>query len=66
MILIGDRVVGGLHGAMPRLDRLDGNGNLAVTTDFRTVYAALIDHFLGGDHRNVLPGAPFSPLSVIR
>lgn len=66
MILVGDRVVGGVHGVMPRLDRLDAHGNLAVTTDFRTVYAALIDHFLGGDHRSVLPGGPFTPLPVIR
>jgi uncharacterized protein (DUF1501 family) len=66
MILVGDRVVGGVHGVMPRLDRLDAHGNLQVTTDFRTVYAALIDHFLGGDHRTVLPGGPFAPLPVIR
>ena len=66
MLLLGDPVVGGLHGAMPRLDQLDVNGNLAVTTDFRTVYAALIDDWLGGDHTSVLPGAPFTKLPVIQ
>jgi uncharacterized protein (DUF1501 family) len=66
MLLLGDRVVGGVHGHMPRLDQLDGRGNLAVTTDFRTVYAALIDDFLGGDHTLVLPGAPFAKLPVIQ
>jgi uncharacterized protein (DUF1501 family) len=66
MLLIGDRVAGGVHGAMPRLDQLDANGNLAVTTDFRTVYAAVIDDLLGGDHSAVLPGAPFTKLPVIQ
>lgn len=66
MLLLGDRAVGGMHGRMPRLDQLDATGSLAVTTDFRTVYAALIDDFLGGDHVAVLPGAPFSKLPVIQ
>ena len=66
MLLLGDRVVGGMHGQLPRLDQLDATGSLAVTTDFRTVYAALIDDFLGGDHGAVLPGAPFAKLPVIQ
>jgi len=66
LVLLGDPVAGGVHGAMPRLDQLDTNGNLAVTTDFRTVYAALIDDWLGGDHTAVLPGAPFAKLPVIQ
>lgn len=65
MLLVGDPVAGGLHGAMPRLDELDGNGNLRVTTDFRRVYASLIDDWLGGDHTAVL-GAPFEKLALIQ
>ncbi len=66
LFLLGDAVAGGVYGAMPRLDQLDANGNLAVTTDFRTVYATLIDDWLGGDHRAVLPGAPFAKLPLIQ
>ena len=66
LLLLGDRVVGGVHGAMPRLDDLDATGNLKVSTDFRTVYAAVIDDLLGGDHSAVLPGAPFDKLPVIQ
>ncbi len=66
LLLLGNRVVGGVHGAMPRLDQLDATGNLAVTTDFRTVYAAVIDDLLGGDHSVILPGAPFAKLPVIQ
>ena len=65
MLLLGNRVVGGVHGRMPRLDPLDATGSLPVTTAFRAVYAALIDDFLGGDHTAVLPGAPFDTLPVI-
>jgi uncharacterized protein (DUF1501 family) len=65
MLLVGDPVAGGMHGAYPRLDQLDATGSLAVTTDFRRVYAAVIDDFLGGDHTGVLPGAPFAKLPVI-
>jgi uncharacterized protein (DUF1501 family) len=66
LLLLGDPVVGGLHGALPRLDQLDANGNLAVTTDFRRVYASLIDDWLGGNHARVLPGGPFERLPLIR
>jgi uncharacterized protein (DUF1501 family) len=66
LFLLGDAVAGGVHGAMPRLDQLDANGNLAVTTDFRTVYATLIDDWLGGDHAAVLPGGPFDKLPLIQ
>jgi uncharacterized protein (DUF1501 family) len=65
LLLLGDRVAGGVHGAMPRLDQLDANGNLAVTTEFRRVYAAVIDDWLGGDHTSLLPGAPFAKLPVV-
>ena len=66
LLLIGDRAVGGMYGRMPRLDQLDETGSLEVTTDFRGVYAALIDDFLGGDHTGVLPGGPFTKLPVIQ
>jgi hypothetical protein len=39
------------------------NGNLGVTTDFRTVWQAVIQEWLGGDAARVLPGAPFAGIS---
>jgi uncharacterized protein (DUF1501 family) len=65
MLLLGERVVGGVHGRLPRLDQLDATGSLAVTTDFRTVYTALIEDFFGGDAA-VLPFGPFAKLPVIQ
>ena len=40
--VLGGRVNGGLFGAAPQLNRLDGNGNLGHAIDFRTVYASLM------------------------
>jgi uncharacterized protein (DUF1501 family) len=64
-MLMGERVAGGLHGQVPDLADLDDDGNLKITTDYRRIYAALIDDWLGGDHRNVLTGGPFEPLPLL-
>ncbi len=37
---------GGLYGQHPDLNRLNA-GNLAFTTDFRQVYATVLDRWLG-------------------
>ena len=41
VFVVADGVRGGLHGEYPSLSDLD-NGNLRFTTDFRSVYAAII------------------------
>ena len=45
----------GLYNDIPRLDDLD-NGDLKYTTDFRTVYATLLEGWLEADARKVLGG----------
>jgi uncharacterized protein (DUF1501 family) len=42
MFIAGGKVKGGLHGAYPSLTDLD-SGDLKYTTDFRRVYATLLD-----------------------
>jgi uncharacterized protein (DUF1501 family) len=54
--LIGSRAVGTMVGEFPGLDRLDDDGNLRPTSDFRTLYAALLEDWLGGDAEAILPG----------
>jgi uncharacterized protein (DUF1501 family) len=56
VLLLGDRVRGGLHGTEPALGagRLDRDGNLVRTTDFRAVYAAVLDQWLKADSQQVL------------
>ena len=63
--IAGGRVRGGLYGDVPRLDRLDGNGNLPFAVDFREVYATVLQRWWGLDPQPVL-GGPFKPLDVLR
>ena len=53
---LGGRVRGGLFGTAPELAALDGNGNLAHTTDFRSVYATVLERWWQMDSRQVLRG----------
>lgn len=66
LFAIGDSVVGGVYGTVPALDDLN-KGNLKVQTDFRQVYATVIDKWLAspGAHVPLLPGAPFSTLGFL-
>jgi uncharacterized protein (DUF1501 family) len=62
MFLIGKRIKGGIHGPLPDLANLN-NGDIAFTQDFRGVYAAALDEWMGGDSQVVL-GQKFAPISV--
>jgi len=54
VFIVGPGVTGGLYGEQPSLTRLD-NGDLIATTDFRDVYATLLQRVLGGDPAQVFP-----------
>jgi uncharacterized protein (DUF1501 family) len=56
--LVGTRVAGQMVGEFPGLQRgLDGDGNVSATSDFRGVYAALLEQWLGVDAAAVIPHA---------
>lgn len=55
-LVLGGAVKGGLYGAPPALDRLDGNGNPPHAIDFRSYYATFLDRWWGIDSRAVLGG----------
>ncbi len=61
---MGTPVTGGHYGSLGDLRALS-RGNLDVFVDFRELYAALIEDWLGGDQTRVLPGAPFAKLPII-
>lgn len=44
---LGSQVQGGMFGEIPSLDSLIDKGNLQYTTDFRQVYATVIERWLG-------------------
>jgi uncharacterized protein (DUF1501 family) len=55
VFLIGDRVKGGFYGDQPSLSNLV-NGDLAVTTDFRDIYAAVLEDVLKTPGEKILSG----------
>lgn len=62
----GPRARAGVLSDYPALRRLDDHGNLAVTIDFRRVYASLIEQWLGSDAGQVIPdAAKFGRLQLI-
>jgi uncharacterized protein (DUF1501 family) len=44
---VGRGVTGGFYGAYPDLADLDGNGNMKFTVDFRSLYATVLERWLG-------------------
>lgn len=63
MFLMGAHVKGGLHGRTPSLTDLD-EGDLKYTTDFRSVYANVLEDWFKTDAKAVL-GKRFDSLGLI-
>ena len=64
MYVIGKPVKGGHYGKPPSLTDLDGNGNVAHTTDFRRVYASLIEGWFGYQESKALLSGDFQALPI--
>jgi uncharacterized protein (DUF1501 family) len=64
MLLVGDKVKAGVVGAHPSLSKLE-MGNLKRHTDFRQVYAAILENWLGVPSAPVV-GSRFKPVEVMR
>ena len=64
---VGKAVKGGLYGAYPDLTSLDGNGNMKFTTDFRSLYATVLERWLGqaATTTNSLLGATYPRLNFL-
>ena len=56
--IIGDEVNGGLYGEYPslKLEDLEDGGDLLHNVDFRSVYATIIDKWLGLDSKPIVGG----------
>jgi len=63
LFVMGSRVKGGLHGTAPALN-LAHNQDLTYTTDFRQVYATVLDRWLACPSETVL-GGKFTSLPII-
>jgi uncharacterized protein (DUF1501 family) len=65
--LIGSRVHGKMIGEFPGLAKLDEDGNLRATSDFRGLYSSLLEQWLGADAEAIIPGArSFARPSILR
>jgi len=64
LLVAGPGVQGGPVGKHPSLSDLDA-GDLKYHTDFRRVYATLLDCWLGCDSKAVL-GAGFEPVKLLK
>jgi uncharacterized protein (DUF1501 family) len=62
-MVFGANVAGGIYGEDPGLNSLDSNGNPLVSTDFRRMYATVLEGWLGTDSTAVL-GAQHAPLPL--
>lgn len=57
LFVLGNAVQKGIYGEPPSLTSLDENGNLKYTTDFRSVYATVLDRWMGASSTSVLGGS---------
>ena len=64
MLLVGGKVKAGPSGKYPSLSDLE-MGNLKYTTDFRRVYATVLDQWLGVPSKDVL-GAAYEPVEILK
>jgi len=64
MFVVGKPVKGGQYGVRPSLTALDADDNLAFTTDFRRVYATVIEGWLGSKQSSALLRGTFEPFPI--
>jgi len=64
MFLVGDNVKAGLLGKHPSLTKLD-QGDLIYNTDFRQVYASVLEDWMGADSKEIL-GKKYTKSSVLK
>jgi len=55
--VLGNSVSKGIYGAPLSLSNLDQIGNLKYTLDFRSVYATVLDRWMGASSKDVLGGS---------
>ena len=63
--LLGSRVEGGFYGEQPSLTEIDQDGNLVYNVDFRSLYATVLEDWLGVPQAGVLP-AEFPTLPILK
>jgi uncharacterized protein (DUF1501 family) len=57
LFVLGNPVNKGIYGEPPSLSNLDENGNLKYTVDFRSIYATVLDRWMGASSKDILGGS---------
>lgn len=57
LFIVGGKVKGGLYGSHPSLADLDRNGDLKYSVDFRSVFATVVERWLGRDTSGIIAGS---------
>ncbi|MCP3994064.1 MAG: DUF1501 domain-containing protein [bacterium] len=52
--VIGPKVIGGRYGEAPSLTSFDTDGNFIHTVDYRSLYASVLDGWMGAGHGDIL------------
>jgi uncharacterized protein (DUF1501 family) len=65
VLMVGPGVKGGFYGATPSFTKLDPYGNLRFTTDFRKIYATVLEQILGVDNASSVLGGSFGTLKFL-
>jgi uncharacterized protein (DUF1501 family) len=63
LFIVGGKVKGGLYGTHPSLEDLD-NGDLKWSIDFRSVYATILERWLGRDPAGIIAGT-YEPVAFV-
>lgn len=63
LFLLGGKAKPGFHGSPPDLGKLDDQGDLIYKTDFRSVYAGVLKHWLQADPEKIV--GTFDPLPLV-
>jgi uncharacterized protein (DUF1501 family) len=64
MFVLGNPISKGIYGEPPDLASLDDNGNLKYTIDFRSIYATILDRWMGANSKDIL-GNTFNNLRFL-
>ena len=65
VIVVGPGVKGGFYGAQPSFSKLDEYGNLKYTTDFRAIYATILEEVLEYAPSSHILGKTFKPIPFL-
>ncbi len=65
VLVVGPGVKGGFYGATPSFSHLDEYGNLIFTTDFRRIYATILEQVLGVETPGSVLGQRFETINFL-